>query len=120
MDRFSYLEKKFGGKIGAIKAYTAVIENAQAAGLKINFEAIKKTPNTLNAHRLIHWSEAKGQQSAVVAALFEAYFFEGRDLNNLDFLCDIAQSGGMDRALIERLLATDYDLTNIAERDANA
>ena len=74
MDRLSYLEQKFGGKIGAIKAYTPVVENAQAAGLKINFEAIKKTPNTLNAHRLIHWSEAEGQQSAVVAALFEAYF----------------------------------------------
>ena len=120
MVRHSYLEQKFGGRAGAIKAYTPVVEHAQAGGLEINFEAIKTTPNTLNAHRLIHWSEAEGRQNAIVDALFEAYFLEGGDLNNLEHLSRIAQSAGMEKTLIERLLATDNDLAHVAERDTKA
>ncbi len=120
MDRRSYLEQKFGGKAGAVKAYQPVVQHAEAAGLHINFEAIKKTPNTLNAHRVIHWSEAEGRQNEIVSALFEAYFLEGRDLNEPEQLRTIAHSAGMEKALVERLLATENDLSYIAERDKNA
>lgn len=54
MDRRAYLELKFGGKDGAIKAYAPIVERAEAMGLKIAFDQIKTTPNTINAHRLIH------------------------------------------------------------------
>ena len=117
MDRRNYLEQKFGGQAGAVKAYTPVVQHAEAAGLHINFEAIKKTPNTLNAHRVIRWSEAEGLQNEIVSALFEVYFLEGRDLNEPEQLCEIAHTSGMKKALIERLLATGNDLSHIAERD---
>lgn len=54
MDRRAYLEGKFGGKDGAVRAYAPVVENAEKAGLKIDFEGMQRTPNTLDAHRLIH------------------------------------------------------------------
>ena len=120
MDRRSYLEQKFGGQAGAVKAYKPVVEHAEAAGLEINFEAINKTPNTLNAHRVIHWNETEGLQNEIVSALFEAYFLEGRDLNEPEQLCKIAHTAGMEKALIDRLLATKNDLSHIAERDKNA
>ena len=120
MDRRSYLKQKFGGQAGGVKAYTPVVQHAEAAGLNINFEAIKKTPNTLNAHRVIHWSEAEGRQNEIVSALFEAYFLGGHDLNEPGQLCKIAHTAGMEKALVERLLATENDLSHIAERDKNA
>ena len=120
MDRRSYLEHKFGGRAGAVKAYNPIVYHAQAAGLEINFEAIKKTPNTLNAHRLIHWSDAEGWQNAMIDALFEAYFLKGCDLNDPEDLCEIAQSVGLEKALIKRLFATDNDLAYIAECDKKA
>ena len=49
MDRRAYLEGKFGGKEGAVKAYAPVVEHAEKAGLKINFEAMQRTPDTLDA-----------------------------------------------------------------------
>ena len=64
MDRRAYLEGKFGGKEGAVRAYAPVVEHAEKAGLKINFEAMQRTPNTLNAHRLIHWAGIEGRQTA--------------------------------------------------------
>ena len=43
-----------------------------------------------------------------------------KDLNDPEQLCEIAQTAGMEKALIERLLATENDLSHIAERDKYA
>jgi len=120
MDRRAYLENKFGGKDRAIQAYLPVVEHAKKVGLDINLEAIARTPNTLNAHRLIHWAGIEGRQTPVVAALFSAYFKQGRDIGDHDVLADIADMAGMDAALVRRLLKTDEDTQNIRDRDAHA
>ena len=119
MDRRAYLENKFGGKDRAIQAYLPVVEHAKKAGLDINLEAIARTPNTLDAHRLIHWAGIEGRQIPVVAALFSAYFKQGRDIGDHDVLADIADLAGMDAALVRRLLKTDEDTQNIRDRDAH-
>lgn len=118
MDRREYLETKFGGKDGAIKAYAPVVEAAEKAGLKINFAGIKRTPNTLNAHRLIHWAGIEGRQTAVVSMLFKAYFVENSDIGDIDVLADIADSAGMDAAMVRKLLDSDADAKDVAARDA--
>src|SRR5262249_2638991 len=41
-------------------------------------DRIERTPNTLDAHRLIGLAERQGVQDAVVEALFRAYLTEGR------------------------------------------
>ncbi|MEP4198155.1 MAG: DsbA family oxidoreductase [Aliishimia sp.] len=120
MDRRAYLEGKFGGKDGAVRAYAPVVENAQAAGLNINFEGIKRTPNTLNAHRLIHWAGIERKQTEIVDALFQAYFVDGRDIGDTEVLADLADSVGMDAAVVSRLLASDSDRSDISDRDAHS
>lgn len=119
-DRRTYLEAKFGGKAQAVKAYARVNELAAAAGLGLNFEAMERTPNTLNAHRLIHWAGIEGRQSLVVSALFRAYFTEGRDIGDVEVLADLADSAGMDGAVVARLLASDSDITEIQARDRHS
>ncbi|MAN15904.1 MAG: polyketide biosynthesis protein [Dinoroseobacter sp.] len=120
MDRRAYLEAKFGGKEGAVRAYAPMVEAAEKAGLKINFESIARTPNTLDAHRLIHWAGLEGRQTPMVAALFKAYFQEGRDIGDATVLADIAEALEMDRAMTLRLLAGDADTDDIRARDAHA
>ena len=120
MDRRTYLETKFGGKDRALKAYAPVVEHAEAAGLTINLDAIKKTPNTIDAHRLIHWAGIEQKQTPVVDALFQAYFVDGRDIGDSDTLADIADSAGLDASVVLRLLATEEDLKDIVDRDAAA
>ena len=117
MDRRAYLEGKFGGKEGAVRAYAPVVEHAEAAGLKIDFEGMKRTPNTLNAHRLIHWAGVEGRQTAAVSALFQAYFVDARDIGDTEVLADIADSIDMDASVVGRLLASDADLDEIRARD---
>ncbi|MFG6591368.1 DsbA family oxidoreductase [Sulfitobacter sp. 1A12157] len=120
MDRRAYLEAKFGGKEGAVRAYAPVVEHAEKAGLKINFEAMQRTPNTLDAHRLIHWAGIEGRQTAAVSALFKAYFVDARDIGDAEVLADIADSIEMDAAVVTRLLKSDVDAQDIRDRDAHS
>ena len=117
MDRRAYLEGKFGGKEGAVRAYAPVVERAEAAGLKINFEAMARTPNTLDSHRLIHWAGVESHQEAVAMALFRAYFEDGRDIGAPEVLADIADAAGMDAAVVLKLLESDADRDEIKARD---
>ena len=120
MDRRAYLEAKFGGKEGAIQAYAPVVEHAEKAGLNINFEGIARTPNTLDAHRLIHWAGIERKQNEAVNALFNAYFVEGRDIGDAEVLSDIADMIGMDASVVSKLLASDADRDDISRRDSEA
>lgn len=120
MDRRAYLETKFGGQEGAVRAYAPVVEHAKSAGLEINFEAMQRTPNTLDAHRLIHWAGIEHKQHDAVDALFRAYFVEGRDIGDHEVLGDIADGIGLDASVILRLLGSDADRQNIIDRDASA
>jgi len=117
MDRRAYLESKFGGKAGAIAAYAPVVQRAETAGLTINFEAMKRTPNTLNAHRLIHWAGIEGKQNAAAMTLFDVYFTQGRDIGDAEVLADIADEIGMDATTINKLLASNADEADIRARD---
>ena len=120
MDRRAYLETKFGGKEGALQAYLPVVEHAKSAGLAINFEAITKTPNTLKALCLIHWAKLEGCQAKIVQALFEAYFYHGKDIGDTEILVNIAAEAGMETDIVKRLFASGQDKLEIQERDASA
>ena len=120
MDRREYLETKFGGRDRAVAVYGRIAEAAEAAGVEIDFEGISRTPNTLDAHRLIHWAWLEGRQTPMVSALFRAYFREGRDIGDRAVLRDLAEGVGMDRAMTERLLESDADAEDIRGRDAHA
>ena len=120
MDRRAYLEAKFGGRKGRLAAYKPVVEAAEAEGLALDLAAIGRTPNTLDAHRLIHWAALEGVQGFVVARLFRAYFAEARDIGRAEVLADIAGEAGMGREMVLRLLAGDADRDNILARDRDA
>ncbi|MDQ2065427.1 DsbA family oxidoreductase [Xinfangfangia sp. CPCC 101601] len=116
----AWLEEKFGGAAKVDAVHDRLREVARAAGLPLNPDVPKRIPNTLNAHRLIHWAGVEGRQAAVVSALYRAYWAEGRDIGNTGVLADIAGAAGMDRAATARLLDSDADSDDIAARDADA
>jgi len=120
MDRREYLEMKFGSPEAAVRIYAQVDDAARAAGLTLDLGAISRTPDTLDAHRLIHWAGLEGCQTPVVSALFDAYFRRGLDIGDPGTLTGIAAAAGMDADLVARLLASDADRSETAERDARA
>jgi predicted DsbA family dithiol-disulfide isomerase len=120
MPKRDYLEAKFGGKARVDAIHDRLREVARAAGVEMDPERPQRMPNTLDAHRLIHWAGIEGLQSPVVAALMRAYWVEGRDIGDPETLADIAAGAGMNRAEVLRLLASDADADDIRARDEDA
>lgn len=119
-DRAAYLEARFGGRDKAVAIYARVEQAAKDAGLIIDFAAMKRMPNTLNAHRVIHWAGLEGRQGAMVSALFRAFFREGRDIGDSATLATLAGEAGMELDVTARLLASDADRADILARDGHA
>ena len=116
----AYLEQKFGGKARVDAIHERLREVARAAGLTLDPDLPQRMPNTLDAHRLIHWAGIEALQPAVQTAVMHAYWAEGRDIGDAATLADIAGATGMDRAATLRLLQSEADAGDIAARDADA
>ncbi len=110
MDRQTYLNNKFGSAGQAAEVYEPVRAAGADEEIPFEFEKIKVSPNTLNAHRVIRWAMAEGVQDAVVERLFQLYFLEGANLTDKTVLADAAVQAGLDRTVVERLLAGDADM----------
>jgi predicted DsbA family dithiol-disulfide isomerase len=117
MARRAYLAAKFGGMDSVNAAEKRISQMASDAGVKIDWLGVPHVPNTLDAHRLIHWAGLEARQTAAVSALFKAYWVERRNIGDHTVLAEIAESIGMDRAVTERLLASDADRDDIIKRD---
>jgi 2-hydroxychromene-2-carboxylate isomerase len=82
MDRRMYLERKFGGAEAAERVYAPVRAAGEAEAIPFAFDRIRRSPNTINAHRLIRWAGQAGLQEEMVERLFRLYFIEGGDLTD--------------------------------------
>lgn len=120
LDYAEAMEARMGSKERVVQALRSAQKEAEASGAVINFEKIKRLPSTLDAHRLIHWAGLEGRQTAVVSRLYKANFVDGLDIGDRSVLADIAEGTGMDREMVERLLASDADADDIRARDADA
>lgn len=120
VDRAEWLEARFGSRQRVIDMHVQIEKIAAEAGVTMDFARMTRIPNTVDAHRLIHWAGLEEKQSPMVSALFRAYWREGRDIGEAGVLADIAAEIGLDRAMVERLLASDADRQMILDRDAHA
>ena len=97
IDRREYRSKKFGSWARSQVLDAQVAEAGARAGITFRHDLMARTPNTLQAHRLIWLAGEKGLQDGVVEALFRAYFTEGRDVSETSVLIEIAARAGIDK-----------------------
>lgn len=112
-----YRTAKFGSLERSRELDAQVAAAAEAAGLEIRHDRMVRTPNTLDAHRLIGWAREHGGQDALVDGLFEAYFVEGRDVGDRATLLDVAEAAGIDRDAADALLASDEGRDAVLAQD---
>ena len=117
MDRQAYLEAKFGGRQGAAASYERVSAAGQSVGIDFAFDRILRQPNTLDAHRLISWAQARGNAEDLVERLFRAYFLEGRFVGDRAVLAAVADEAELDASAAGAMLASEEGTENIAAMD---
>ncbi|MBN9005268.1 MAG: DsbA family oxidoreductase [Rhizobiales bacterium] len=121
--RDEYLTAKFG----SVDAYKGIAQRVVAAageeGLTYHPELVKRQPNTIDCHRLIHWAEqspAGDKSAAMKQRLMELYFRDGGDLTDRDVLVQAAADVGLDADDVRRRLATDEDVERISAQAQEA
>ena len=116
LDRATYLNNKFGGEEGAQQVYERIREAGKSVGIDFNFEAMKVSPNTLDAHRVIMWAggQSAETQNVLVERLFELFFLEGGNIGQDEILIEAASTAGMDASILEPLLKTDDDKERVS------
>ena len=118
--RKQYLENKFGGPQRAKEIYARVSAAGKRAGIDFAFDDIQVQPNTIDAHRLMHYADEHGKQDAVAEGIFRRYFVEGADLSDKQTLADIAEQAGLNRKEAAAYLASDADRALIEDQDRRA
>jgi predicted DsbA family dithiol-disulfide isomerase len=112
-------EKYLTTKFGSVEAYKGiagrVVEAAREEGLVYRPDLVKRQPNTIDCHRLIHWADAKGKAAEMKQRLMELYFRDGGDLTDTEVLVKAAADIGLDADDVRRRLATDEDVALISD-----
>lgn len=120
MDRSTYLQLKFGGLRPAEHILQSIARAAQADHVQIDFDRVRRTPNTLDCHRLMRWARTAGVQLEVADDMFTAYFQQGIDVSDREYLIDLARRVGMDHRLVAELLRAGKDTDLIRREDNHA
>ncbi len=115
LDRRAYMTAKFGPDPARLDAaHARLTEMGAEVGIQFRFGAITRSPNTLDAHRLIRWAAADHLQTRTALTLFARYFERGEDVSDHAVLTAAAEEAGLDPAAIARLLAGDADRDGVA------
>src|SRR4029453_155898 len=107
MTRDDYVRAKFGGGDRPRQIYQAIAESGREAGIEFQFSRIRRTPNTVLSHRLVHWSAKNNVQDEVVGELFKLYFEEGRDIGDMETVVECAVRVGIEELRARRYLMSD-------------
>jgi predicted DsbA family dithiol-disulfide isomerase len=120
LDRTAYVNLKFGSRERALQVQAMLEQTATRDGLPINLKAIQRSPNTVDAHRLIRLASREGLADLMVDAMFNAYFVEGLDLGDRRILADLAEAIGMSGKEAARFLASDEEAAAVRSSDIAA
>jgi predicted DsbA family dithiol-disulfide isomerase len=107
MSRTDYVIRKFGGEERARRLYGSIADIGRPEGVLFRFDRIRRTPSSVDAHRLVRWAAGYGRGSEMVEALFSAHFTDGHDIGELSILTEVAVSCGFDPDEVRQFIATD-------------
>lgn len=116
--REEYVARKFGARGKGVNE--RVVMAGRQVGIPFAYEKMTVQPNTLNAHRLMHYAERAGRQDALAEELFRAHFTEGANLTDREALADVAARAGLDRKAAADYLAGDEGRDLIVQGDMEA
>src|SRR6202171_5586491 len=120
ISRDEYLTAKFG----SVEAYKGIAGRVVAAaseeGLVYRPDLVRRQPNTIDCHRLIHWADAQGKSAEMKQRLMELYFRDGGDLTDTDVLVQAAADCGLDADEVRKRLASDQDVELISAQAKEA
>ena len=94
-----------------------IMESGRAIGLDYHFDKVVLA-NTTKAHQLLHEARIQGFQHELEERLFEAYFVEGKNIDDVNMLIDLAREVGLDTSALDVKILSGHYTTDM-EADIN-
>ncbi len=120
MSRSDYVIRKFGGEERARRLYASISDIGRAEGIAFRFDLIRRTPSSVDAHRLVRFAARSGLASEMVEALFATHFTEGRDIGDVSVLIETAAVVGLNAIEAQRFLLSDVETESIHAENPRA
>jgi predicted DsbA family dithiol-disulfide isomerase len=120
MPRTDYVIRKFGGEDRARRLYASITDIGRAEWLQFRFDRIRRTPSSVDAHRLVRWAVSQGRGDGLVEALFAAHFTDGRDIGDIGVLVAIAVANGLDAQAAQAFLLSEAEVDAIHAENLRA
>ena len=120
IERDRYLTLKFGGSARADQLYENIRLVGETVGIDFAFDKIARTPNTLQAHRLIRYADGTPYADIVIERLFHRYFVDGGMIDRTEDLIEVAVEVGLDEAAATAYLQSDENLNEVRQEDSAA
>ncbi|GAA6147797.1 DsbA family oxidoreductase [Pseudooceanicola nitratireducens] len=92
-----HVKRKYGSSAAdSAAARDRITAIGKEIGFDFAFAEDQRMWNTFRAHQLIDWAEGQGRAHDMKLALLTAYFTQGRNVDDLDVLVDVADGIGLD------------------------
>ena len=117
IERQIYLKAKFGSSERAKDIYRAVDQASVGEKLDLQLDDIKRMPNSLQSHRLLHYARRHDKQDVVAENLFQSYFFYGLVIGSIAHLIKIAAESGLDGEDVRSYMESSEDIKLVRDHD---
>lgn len=107
-----------GGRGQGSTEWARLIELGETLGFSFGYREDMRIFNTFRAHQLLHWACQQERQTALMLALFTAFFTHHKDISNIDILVDTATEVGLNPSEARAVLVNAHYATSVREQEA--
>lgn len=115
-----YLTQKYGPRAGVMaKDGTGPLTKA-GLNVGINFTTDRLIVNTLKSHCMLDYAKSEGKQNLLAENLFAVYFEQGKNINSIDVLAQVAVDTGLNIEAMEKHLKDSSVVSRVQEEAMEA
>lgn len=92
-----------------------LIQSGKNAGIDFNFDEVKIS-NSFRSQMLVKLAEQKGKANEMEELLFEAYFLQGKDIDDVEVLAEIGEKLGFSKEEIVTAVESE-ELSKLVNKD---
>ena len=113
-----HIMEKYGiSEQQSVENRARLVQAGKELGFAFNFTDDSRMQNTFKAHQLIHFAAQNGLEEEMKLSLFNAYFTDGKDVNDLGVLVELAESVGLDKTEAEAVIKSEKYAQAVREKE---
>lgn len=114
-----YLAQRFGNAASIQPVLDGLVREGLSEGIEFRFDRLQHVPNTLAAHQLMQLAGTEHRdQTALAEALMRAFFEQGEDIGDHEFLIDVAAGHALTADSVRQALGDAGVRQNVLSREA--